>query len=91
VLLTKLTNEVFFFNIYSKSSPLASQPLKTGQISCPKISVTNYQSMLHNIPEQQWHQYCSILQYHIQYMDFNPHHINSNIKIPHTYIQNFKL
>ena len=69
----------------STSSPVTSRPLKTGPISCPKISVTNYQSMLRNIPEQQRPQYCSILQYHIQYMDFSPHHINSNIKIPHTH------
>jgi hypothetical protein len=26
--------------------------LKTGQIDCPETSVTNYQSMLRNIPEE---------------------------------------
>jgi hypothetical protein len=66
----------------SASSPITSWPLKTGLISCTKISVTNYQSMLHNIPEQQRPQYFSILKYHIQYTDLN-HRINTNIKIPH--------
>ena len=106
MLLTELTNEVYFstfitrhFYVFksdvvllyelvfsSASFPTASWPPKTGPISCPKISVTNYQSMLRNIPEQQRPQYCSILQYHIQYTDFNPCHMNSNIKIPHTQI-----
>jgi len=33
-------------------SSWTAQLLKMGLISCPKMSVTNYQSTLHNIPEE---------------------------------------
>jgi len=35
-----------------------------GPIGCHKMLVTNYQSMLNNIPEQQRYQMCKILGFH---------------------------